>query len=328
MCRNWLTDARFLTVEQGLRGALPLLTMWAIRNWGLLLHKLGRQGIWSCLRWKSVRMYRQLLQESKGVVRTTALHDAGMTDYQIRKAINGGELIRLKRGWIAAPDAEEALKYAARNALTITCVSQATRLGLWVREPDPRHFAVPRPGREVRAEGDRVHYCRAVEARPKFALEDTVANVLATVAHCQPKEEAIAVWDSALNKRLVVRGYLESLPLSKRAQQVLAGTSQFADSGLETYFRVRMRWLRVPIRTQTWLIGKRVDFLMGERLVVQIDGSTHVGPQRDADNAHDAALASAGYTVLRFGYTQIIHEWPAVQEAVMRAINAGCHNRR
>lgn len=273
-------------------------------------------------------MFRQVLRESKGVVRTTALHDAGMTDYQIRKAINGGELIRLKRGWIAVPDADGALKHAARNALTITCVSQAARLGLWVRKPDPHHFAVPRPGREVRSKGDRVHYCKAVEERPKFALEDTVGNVLATVAHCQPVEDAIAVWDSALNKRLVVRGYLESLPLSKRAKYVLAGTSQFADSGLETYFRVRMRWIRIPIRAQTWLIGKRVDFLLGERLVVQIDGSTHVGPQRDADNAHDAALASAGYTVLRFGYTQIINDWPAVQDAVMQAVNVGRHKRR
>ncbi|WP_446429662.1 endonuclease domain-containing protein [Leucobacter sp. 1207-22] len=138
----------------------------------------------------------------------------------------------------------------------------------------------------------------------------------------------MSVWDSALNKRLIGRGYLESLSLGKRAREVLAATSEFADSGLETFFRLRMQWLRVPLRSQTWLHGRRVDFLLGDRLVVQIDGGSHVGAQRDADNAHDAVLAASGYTVLRFGYAQVIHEWPAVQDAVMRAISARLHTRR
>jgi len=83
---------------------------------------------------------------------------------------------------------------------------------------------------------------------------------------------------------------------------------------------VRLRWVRVRILHQVWVAGHRVDFLIGKRLVVQIDGGHHVGAQRDADVAHDAALMLRGYHVLRFSYGQIVEDWPAVQSVVMRAI--------
>lgn len=270
----------------------------------------------------------QRMRVEKGIVRTSELQAKGVSKHAIAKAVKAGELERLARGWVATPDADPQLKHAASSGLTVTCVSQAMRLGLWVRVSDERHFAVPRPGCEVRGQHDRIHYWKSVEVRTKYALEDSLGNVLSNIARCQPFEDAVSVWDSALNKRLIGRGYLESLSLGKRAREVLAATSEFADSGLETFFRLRMHWLRVPLRSQTWLHGRRVDFLLGDRLVVQIDGGSHVGAQRDADNAHDAVLAASGYTVLRFGYAQVIHEWPAVQDAVMRAISARLHTRR
>ena len=49
------------------------------------------------------------------------------------------------------------------------------------------------------------------------------------------------------------------------------------------------------------LLGYEVDFLWPEcRLVVEVDGSHHNSPSaRAADGARDAALAAAGYPVIR-----------------------------
>lgn len=73
------------------------------------------------------------------------------------------------------------------------------------------------------------------------------------------------------------------------------------------------------------LHGHRVDFLIGDRLVLQIDGGHHVGAQREADIAHDAVLRLHGYTVIRVGYAQVTERWPEVQDRILRAIAQGLH---
>ncbi|APZ35696.1 hypothetical protein BOH66_02230 [Microbacterium aurum] len=74
--------------------------------------------------------------------------------------------------------------------------------------------------------------------------------------------------------------------------------------------------------------GHRVDLLIGARLVLQIDGGTHVGRQREEDVAHDAALMLRGYYVICVGYTQVIERWEEVQERIMRAVAQGLHLAR
>ena len=83
----------------------------------------------------------------------------------------------------------------------------------------------------------------------------------------------------------------------------------------------------LPIRQQIHLAGRPVDVLIGERLVVQIDGYAFhsSSAQRTRDVAHDAELRLRGYEVLRFTYAQVIHDWPSVERAISRAIAAGAH---
>lgn len=170
-----------------------------------------------------------------------------------------------------------------------------------------------------------LHWRSPLLERQPHALEDHLENALDLVAHCLPLEDAVAVWDSAAQHGLISRQRWERLPLRGRAREVLAAMSPFADSGLETYVRLRTRWMNVRCVPQAWIAGHRVDFLFGERLVLQIDGGTHVGPQRTRDNEHDALLRLLGYTVIRVGYTQMMHDWPAVQLLLMEAIAQGLH---
>lgn len=260
-----------------------------------------------------------------GVARTAELIRAGHSRTTIERAVGAGMLLRVRRGWVAHPGADAELVAAATYGVVLSCITQARRLGLWVLAEDQCHVAAD-PHRSGEMPGRAtVHWARALVPRTRGALVDPLHNVLALVAACQPFEAALTVWDSALQKGLITKDELSRLALGPGARRVLDAAKEYTDSGLETLFRVRLNWLRVRILTQVWIAGHRVDFLIGDRLVVQTDGGHHVGTQRASDLAHDAALMLRGYTVLRFTYAQIIGDWPAVQDAIVRMIAQGRH---
>ena len=59
--------------------------------------------------------------------------------------------------------------------------------------------------------------------------------------------------------------------------------------------------------------------------MLQIDGGTHVGPQREKDIAHDGQLTLMGYHVIRVGCHQVVHRWHEVQDLIMRAVAQRLH---
>ena len=263
-----------------------------------------------------------------GVARSVSLQAAGFSKHQVAQAVARGQLTRVHRVWVAVAGADPLLVAAARDGVVLTCVTRARRLGLWVlSESEPHVAAKPNAG-GIRAEGARVHWARPLLSRHPDALVDPVENVLATVARCLPFEQALAVWDSALRRRLVERASLERLPLPPSARRVLAQANPFADSGLESFVPPRLRWLNLPILSQAWIAGRPVDFLIGDRLVLQIDGGHHVGAQRRADIAHDATLMLLGYHVIRVDYVDVVENWHRVQEIIQRAVAQGLHRAR
>lgn len=261
-----------------------------------------------------------------GVVRVRSILAAGATRYDVDRARTAGTVVPVTRGWIALPHADPLLVGAARRNVVLTCVTQARRMGLWVKDAEPRlHVGAGSHSGRVPSVEAVVHRHRPTVPRPPDALEDVLENVLVLVARCQPYESALAVWESALNKGLVRREALRRLDLPTRARDVLESAEPWSDSGLETLVVPRLRWLRLPLRRQVWIEGHRVDLLVGERLVLQIDGGHHTGRQRDEDIAHDAALMLMGYHVIRVGYAQVIERWESVQDLIMRAVAQGLH---
>jgi very-short-patch-repair endonuclease len=265
-----------------------------------------------------------------GVARRAELVAAGHSQRAIAAAVASGHLVSLRRLWVARPTADPYLLAAARGGVVLSCVSQARRLGLWVPggEAEVHVAARPHSGRVTVAPGTRVHRALPLIPRPPFTLEDQVENVLAVVCACQPFESALAMVESALNKRLVDKAVLLELPLAAGMRRIVSEASPFSDSGLESFVVPRLRWMKVRIVPQVWIAGHRVDFLIGERIVLQIDGGHHVGRQRASDNAHDALLRLMGYHVIRVGYIEMIEDWPAVQALIMQAVAQGLHLRR
>ncbi|MEL5991113.1 type IV toxin-antitoxin system AbiEi family antitoxin domain-containing protein [Microbacterium phosphatis] len=262
-----------------------------------------------------------------GIARGEALARRGVTRAGLRAAVHEGRIHRIRRGWYSLPEADPELRAAARVGGLVSCVSLTRRRGLWDPPASGHHLAME-PHARMMSEPTgavHVHWAAPVLPRDPDRVEDRIENALVLVAACQPYEHGLAIWESAMSRGLLDREVLGGLALPPAARRLLRDAEPFADAGTETYVMTRLRWMRLPLRRQVWLAGHPVDLLIGERLVIQIDGGTHVDHQRLLDNAHDARLRLQGYTVIRVGYRQIFDDWPAVQHLIATAVGQGLH---
>lgn len=235
-----------------------------------------------------------------GVARSVVVAERGFSRRTVDAGVARGIITRPRPGWIAATDADRQLVAAARLGVVLTCRTQASRLGLWLHDHRGRpHFAVPPHSAPQLPVDAKLHWGRAPLPRHPDALADPVENVLAHIAECEPFEQALATWESALHGGLVTVESLHGLAWKPAARGILLRASPFADAGLETYVRERLRWLKLRVLVQIWIAGHRVDTLIGDRLVLQIDGAHHTGSQRSEDIRHDAELLLMGYRVIR-----------------------------
>ncbi|MFV0319318.1 MAG: hypothetical protein ACK5IN_02920 [Microbacterium sp.] len=172
---------------------------------------------------------QDVVREQGGVARVSALRTQGFSRRTIEGEVAAGALIRPRNGWVAAPGANPFLIAAARAGVVLTCVTQASRLGLWVLREEAVHVAAPQHRHigEVR-EGTRVHWARPVVPRHPDALADRVENVLVLVATCLPQEEALAIWESALRQGLVAREELSRMLLPTAARALLEVCSPYS----------------------------------------------------------------------------------------------------
>ena len=78
-----------------------------------------------------------------------------------------------------------------------------------------------------------------------------------------------------------------------------------------------MRRLGIRVRQQVQIGPDRVDVVIGDRLVIELDSREF--HEREKDYARDARLGARGYRVLRFTYHQVMNDWPSVERAVLAA---------
>ena len=113
---------------------------------------------------------------------------------------------------------------------------------------------------------------------------------------------------------------------SRAARELASIASALSDSGLETHFVALTRAIGVRVRQQVWIDGHPVDALIGERLIIQLDGfAHHQASDRRRDITADTRLVLLGFTVLRFDYQQVLFQPEHVQQTVLAAIAQGLH---
>jgi hypothetical protein len=236
------------------------------------------------------------------VVTRRELIDHGFTGRQLTFAVATGLLIRPRRGWYAAPDADPALIRAVRVGGRLGCVSAAERHGWAVARRGELHVSLPENASRLRHPDDRTTYPSAEEFRdlqglvlhwhsplsrhdrPKLLTSPYETTL--QIAACQHPDIAVAAFDSFINvdprRAAHLEDWLRELP--RRFFDALPRRESGCHSFLETIGRIRLE--RVGIRGvhQVPIAGVgRVDLVLGGRVVIEWDGREF----HDTPDAHD-----------------------------------------
>ncbi len=266
------------------------------------------------------------------MVSARALRRGGVSRGQAARAVDRGELVRLRRGVYARGGACDEARAAGSHGGPMACVTAARHLGLWVlTTDDPAHVWLHGHGHAYAHEGCRCieHWDGGRAAGDSFGLP-AVPRVLWQILACQGVEGFFVALESALRQKRISREGLAWLRAVSPGdvREAIAFARGESDSGLESLVRWRLRGFGLRIRAQVTIVSVgRVDFLFGDRLIVEDDG--RVGhddaAMRHKDLSRDAHAAMWGYVTLRFDYAMVVHDWDIVERAILAQVASGRH---
>lgn len=263
-----------------------------------------------------------------GVATYSQLLGTGLERQQIDQLVAVGRLVRVRRGWYALPSAHPDVLRAVRAGGALTCVSALRRHGVWVPPTSELHI---RMSEHHRASGapDGMRHCRSSRTAPVAAVDPPPAALVAAMT-CLDDEGAVVVLDSVRNLRLLTLPELAGLPhrQPERLRRLLAITIPNSQSGTESMVRFRLWQQRVRVRPQVAIAGVgRVDLLIGDRLVLEIDSQEHHTGLTNytRDRERDRALVRLGYIVVRLTYHQVVHGWGEVWPDLQSLIRSERH---
>jgi very-short-patch-repair endonuclease len=258
---------------------------------------------------------------------------AGQSRSNIAKAVHRGSLRKVRRG-VYERGACETVRTAAAHGGSVACVSAAVHHGLWVPEHGGNlHIAL---GAHARAYAHDectcvVHWSDEDGKKSAFGVPSVRATVR-QVLRCQGIEAFFVALESALRQGKLSISDVQWLQAHTNApaREAIAFARRDADSGLESLLRWRLRPHGLSVRTQQSIVSVgRVDFVIGDRLIVEVDGvDNHDGEShRHKDLVRDAHAAAWGYVTLRFDYALVVHDWRTVELAILGYVDRGLHLR-
>ncbi len=173
----------------------------------------------------------------------------------------------------------------------------------------------------------RVHWTGSSLQGDRVAVP--VVDAIAQVFRCGGINQGFVVLESAASLGKISRAELSQLTdgLSVTAQRWARLAAGLSQSGTESLVKLMLLRLGVAFRQQVVIPGVgRVDFLLGEHLVVEVDSKQHHSDPY-ADRKRDAALSIVGKRVLRFMYSQVVYESAEVEAAILSALARLDHRR-
>lgn len=269
------------------------------------------------------------LREQGGIAHSATARAAGYSQRAMADAMAGGSVDRVRRSWLVAHDADARARSAVEAGGRITCVTAAARTGLWVPDRDGLvHVAVKPTASRVHGASSVVHWGSGPVPVPPHSVEDPLIDVLFHVARCQARRDAFAVWESAVRLGMVEPAELARVTWrSSAATDIAEHLSALSDSGLESIFVHGVRALGLAVRQQVLIDGHPLDAVIGDRLLVQLDGFEHHSSAQDRrrDIRADTRLALRGHTTLRFDWYQVLFDWAFVERSLLLAVAQGLH---
>ncbi|WP_353951389.1 DUF559 domain-containing protein [Knoellia sp. S7-12] len=265
---------------------------------------------------------------------------AAVSRGELDRAVQRGEVVRIRRGHYALPGDDEAKAAAHELTGTAILLTAAAHWG-WARKWSPKvpQIAVPR-GRKLRADNTRVDV-RWRNVPDDDIVDGWVTTRTRTLVDCAillPFDEALAVADSALrvglgkeDRRALAR-HIQNTPAQhrKRVQRVMRAADGGAAGPFESVLRaIVLDIAELTVETQvriddsTGWIG-RVDLAdLQLRLVLEADSMEFHGERsaQDRDCARYTRLTTSGWLVLRFTWEQVMHDPDWVRAQIRMAVD-------
>ncbi|HEY7720769.1 MAG TPA: type IV toxin-antitoxin system AbiEi family antitoxin domain-containing protein [Pedococcus sp.] len=280
----------------------------------------------------------------------------GVTDLDIHGLVRQGEVVRVRRGAFVLAESLQGLKPESDYALRTRAVLLSRPGATWASHHaalaladlplvacDLTRFDVCARVKASHRRGGVVTHPLPPDEKPlvlKGARSITTETALAQVAASSGVKAGVAALDAALHSTWVTAEGVEEaaarLELGPRAQgrvtQALGLADAHAESPGESLTRLVLTGLGFSVRSQVRIsdtagfVG-RVDFLVGERVVVEFDGlMKYEGAQGRgalaAEKRREDRLRAAGYEVVRLTWADLDrpnHLARLVREATARA---------
>jgi very-short-patch-repair endonuclease len=282
----------------------------------------------------------QSVRRRGGLAATFELYADGHTQRGLAAAVRSGSLTRVRQGWYALSGTNTAMLEAVRVGGRLTGLSALELQGFWTYPTDELHVAVHPHDARLRTRLDKARRL-ASEPDPRTCVHwraggDGSRFMLAPIAcledvmACQDPHVVVAAADSVLFKRpqLTADWLVLASAASQSHRTYLGAVDGVCESGTESIFFFRIRHLGLSVARQVTVAGVgRVDFRIGPKLVVEVDGAAyHTDPAAfHRDRHRDAVLSRLGYRVLRFSYYQVLFAWDEVEAALVGAVLRGDH---
>ena len=269
-----------------------------------------------------------------------AVRDLGVTPSHQRalaRAASRGELLRVRTGVYALPNAHADIVRAAQIGGRLTGVSALEHHGLWVPPAlaDAELHVEARVAVSVRRECAevprfRIHWTRE-QTDPQFGVAP-LPSVLGRAAADLSRPFGVAVLDSALRSTSLTPAglLLEASSWRPRARAAAAQTDERSESGTESVLRVLLHEAGIHTTPQAPLpLGgdQRGDLLIGDRLLIECDSEAHHAEpaSRRADLRRDESLVALGYIVVRLDYRQVFEDPAGVVATIAAIVARGDH---
>lgn len=273
-----------------------------------------------------------------GVVRTSTLLGVGFGSDDVRAAIRAGQLVRVARGWLAAQESDQKVAEAVQAGGILGCASAITFHGGWDLNDGKLHLYCSQRERRrttsVKAAGSaRVQICPSPRCRQSYQVAVLpLSDALIQAGFCLHPYDFLVQAESLIQCRKMAADEVRATMagINSRIDRMMQKLD-ISESGIETMVRLRLRGKGIKLTPQVPIpeVGHRVDFLIGTRLVIEVDGAEHHGSKEafEHDRSRDLDLSALGYHVVRVTYRQVMYEWASVEAKVLQMVRMGLHTQ-